>query len=219
MTVAASGVVELCAPVDWAELLVPDTGDAAVYFAHLVRQTWPNGPEEIWAGGTEALLGWRRTMLARGAVSHGVVSAPHPGGGAAQWHVLTSVIELPVAPEVDLAAVLTRLVPAHGLDVEYVEAFETDMGLGVGMMGHHAVSPPAGLEGLAARGLAVVDEPVRTGLAAALACEPEAAHALLVVGICLDPDQVLELAGLIGVMAGRSRVRPASADDDEKGEG
>jgi hypothetical protein len=38
----------------------------------------------------------------------------------------------------------------------------------------------------------------------------------LVVGVA--PDQVVELAGLVAVIAGRSRVRPAPAEDDERGE-
>jgi hypothetical protein len=217
---SVSGVVDLCVPADWAEILLPDAEEAQSYFAQLVRQTWPNGSEQLWRGGTEVLLSWRSTMLDRGAVSHGVVSAPHPDGGTAQWHVLTSVVELPVAPELDVTAMLAELVRAQGHDVQYVEQFETDMGLGVGMMGQHEVAPPAGLEALAARGLTTVDEPVRVGMAAALACEPGAAHALLVVGVCLDPDQVVELAGLVAVIAGRSRVRPAPAETDgEDGRG
>jgi hypothetical protein len=160
------------------------------------------------------LLTWREAMLARGAVSHGMVSAPQPDGTPARWQVLTTVVELPAEPDIDVAAVLADLVRAQGDEVRYVETYETDMGLGVGLMASREVLPPPELAGLAARGWEVADAPVQVGVAAALACAPGAPHGLLVVGVCLAQDQAPALAGLVAVMAGRSRVRPEPPGSD-----
>jgi hypothetical protein len=38
---------------------------------------------------------------------------------------------------------------------------------------------------------------------------------LLVTGVCVEPDQVGELAGLVAIVAGRSRVRPAGTMSED----
>jgi hypothetical protein len=212
-------VVDLCVPTDWAELLLPDAGDAGACFDQLVRRSWPNGPAELWSGGTAVLTAWRDTALARGAVSHGVISASLPDGTPARWQVVAGVVDLPPQPDVDVTAVLGELIRAHESDLHHVETFPTDMGLGVGMIGHREVRPSAGLPGVPALGIAVGHDPIRMGTAAALACAPGAVRGLLVVGVCLAPEQVLELAALVAVMAGRSRIRPTPTEDDTKDTG
>ncbi|MFF3646143.1 hypothetical protein [Streptomyces sp. NPDC002564] len=47
-----------------------------------------------------------------------------------------------------------------------------------------------------------------TGLAGALACSPEGGKGLLVIGTCLDPHQVRELAALVAIIAGNSVFAP-----------
>ncbi|MCZ2857870.1 hypothetical protein [Blastococcus sp. VKM Ac-2987] len=215
MTVATSGLVELCLPRDWTELLLPDDDEARDHLDRLVRSTWPGGPAGPRTGSTRALMEWRAAMLDAGVVSHGVVIAPRPEGTPANWHVQTSVVPLPVVPDVDVPAVVAELVRARwGAGPHHVETYETDMGLGVGVVAERTVPPPPGLADLAVRGLEVVADPVRMGVAVALACAPGATQALLVVGVCLDPAQVWELAGLVAVVAGRSRLHPAPAADE-----
>jgi hypothetical protein len=206
------GVVDLCLPSDWSDLLLPDDVEALLSFAALVRQAWPHGPAEVWEGCCDLLMEWRRTLSARGAISHGLVEDVRPDGTPVRWQVITSVVPLPaLSPDVDVCALLAELVRAKVPDVRHVETYGTDMGLGVGLIAEQDVLPPAGLERLAARGPVVTEATVRVGLAAALACEPGATVGLLVVGVCLAPEQVWELAGLVGIMAGRSRVRPSPA--------
>ncbi|MGY1914447.1 hypothetical protein [Blastococcus sp. SYSU DS0973] len=214
MTASSSVVAELCVPADWAELLLPDDDAAHACFDELARATWPSGPVEVRAAAARALLSWRAAVLARGAVSHGVVSAPHPGGGTATWHVLSAVVTLPAVGEVDLGALLAELLRAQGAEeLLHVEAFETDLGLGVGLVAEHTVVPPPQLGALVARGIEVVAGPVAVGVAAALACAPGAEQGLLVVGVSLAPEQVWEVAGLVAVVTGRSRLHPAPSGD------
>jgi hypothetical protein len=158
-------------------------------------------------------------MLARGAVSHGVISASLPDGTPARWQVLASVVDLPPHPDVDVTAILGELTRSHESDLHHVETFPTDMGLGVGMIGHREVRPWAGMPDLPALGFAVGADPLRVGTAAALACAPGAVRGLLVVGVCLAPEQVLELAALVAVIAGRSRIRPTPSEDGRKDTG
>ncbi|MGY2065435.1 hypothetical protein [Blastococcus sp. SYSU DS0619] len=215
MTPGASGLVELCLPRDWTELLLPDDDEARDHLDRLVRGTWPGGPVDVRADSTRALMDWRAAMLDAGVVSHGVVSAPRPEGTAANWHVQTSVVPLPAVPDVDVPAVVAELVRARwGAGPHHVETYETDMGLGVGIVAERTVLPPSQLRDLAVRGLEILAEPVRVGVAVGLACAPGAAQALLVVGVCLDPAQVWELAGLVAVIAGRSRLHPAPAGNE-----
>ena len=204
---APAGVVDLCVPADWAEIVLPDAEQAQHTFADLVRRTWPRGPEELWTAAAEVLHGWRRVLMERGAVSLGLVSVPREDGPRAEWQVLTSVVELPAEPDVDVTAVLARVVEEQGENVLHVERFDTDMGLGVGLVAEREIRP------LQVPGMPVVapgGEPVRAGVAAALACEPGARHGLLVVGVFFAAEQVTELAALVAVIAGRSRVRPGA---------
>ena len=205
------GYVDLRLPPDWCDVLIaPDeqTGVRA-HLAELVDLTWPSASAEFRAGCVDVLTAWRGAMLARGVVSHGLVNGAMPDGAPARWQVLTSVVPLPAEPDVDLGAVIAELVQVQEPDVLHVERYTTDMGLGVGLISQPEIQPPDGLGGLERLGLEVRDEPVRVGVAAALAWEPGADRGLLVVGCCLAPEQVVELAGLVAVIAGRSRLRVA----------
>lgn len=198
----AEGAVALCLPADWCEILIDDGDDARAHVERVIRRTWPTCPEQLRAGSVEVLLRWQEDLRARGAVSHGLVNAWTDDGAPVRWHVLTSVVGLPEAPDVDLTSVLTQLVAATGRDVLHVERFPTDMGLGFGLIAQPEVVPPA----LATVPAAPTDDPCRLGAAAALSYAPGTGLGLLVVGMSVSPDQVLELAALIAVVAGRSRL-------------
>lgn len=200
----AEGAVELCLPTDWCEILSDDGDDPRAHVERVIRTTWPTCPEHLRAGSVELLLHWREDLLTRGAVSHGVANAWTGEGAPVRWHVLTSVVRLPVVPDVDLTSVLTRLVAASGRDVLQVERFGTDMGLGLGLIARPEVAVPV----LATGPLAPADGQRRLGAAAALSYAPGAGLGLLVVGMSVSPDQVLELAALVAVIAGRSRLVP-----------
>jgi hypothetical protein len=210
------GLVELCTPRDWTDVLLSDDGeDPRTRLGRLVRVTWPGGSEELHTGVVDLLLTWRERMLAQGAVSHGLVHGPRADGSLARWQVLSSVVPIPAEPEVDAAGVLAQMLGSRWSDVQHVERYETDMGLGLGVIAQPEMSPPPELDALEQLGLRVVREPVRIGVAMGLAWAPGDTRALLVVGVCPDLDQVLELACLVAVMAGRSRFRPVENPDPE----
>jgi hypothetical protein len=200
------GVVDLCLPTDWCEVLLDDGDDPRAHVERVIRETWPTCPEHLRVGSEELLLRWREDLLARGAVSHGVVSAETDEGAPVRWHVLTSVVRLPAVSDVDLTSVLARLVAVSGREVLQVERFATDMGLGLGLIAQPEAAPPA----LDAWPPAPTDDQPRLGAAAALSYAPGTGLGLLVVGMSVSPDQVLELAALVAVIAGRSRLLPQS---------
>jgi hypothetical protein len=202
----SDGAVALCLPADWCEILVDDGNDPRTHVDDVIRTTWPTCPEHLRAGSVELLLGWQEELRARGVVSHGLVNASTDDGTPVRWHVLTSVVRLPAVSDVDLTSVLTRLVAASGRDVLQVERFGTDMGLGLGLMAQPVVAPPALATGLPDP----ADSQRRLGAAAALSYAPGTGLGLLVVGMSVSPDQVLELAALVAVIAGRSRLVPQS---------
>jgi hypothetical protein len=135
-----------------------------------------------------------------------VVSAETDEGAPVRWHVLTSVVRLPAVSDVDLTSVLARLVAVSGREVLQVERFATDMGLGLGLIAQPEAAPPA----LDAWPPAPTDDQPRLGAAAALSYAPGTGLGLLVIGMSVSPDQVLELAALVAVIAGRSRLLPQS---------
>jgi hypothetical protein len=215
MTGTQDATVELCLPADWCDVLLDEGPDPRFHMEQVVRRTWPTCPPSLWEGSVAVLLRWREDMLARGTVSHGIVSASTDDGAAVRWHIVSSVVALPRAPEIDLSAVLSQYVRATHPEIVHVETFETEMGMGVGLIGHPQVTPP---DGLSALGIPAVHDPVRLGMAAALSYAPAATHGLLVLGLAVAPEQVAELAGLIAVIAGRSRLHaePAPAAETDR---
>lgn len=220
------GQLELYVPNGWIDLLgagsnVDDDHVARCNFAELLQQTLPAlSPAEIEQC-AEALLGWRRQLLALGAVSHGIVNCPaelrtvqpnqRVDGGPRwnAWHIVTAVTALPsLSSDVDLGELLARLIGSglpHG--AAHTESFATDMGCGAGLI----LQPPLASVSANQRDLIETDLPspgeaLRYGLAAALACRPGGGPALVVVGVCIDPEQVLDLAAVVAVIAGRSTV-------------
>lgn len=223
----------------------PEADDAARgRFFDLAAATYPRADRMIIEATVDGLMAWRSVVLSRGVVSHGVVScpfpadtdaeaplAPEPGADSksrASWHVLTAILRVPrLSPDCDLGELLARMVGAQ-LDPggSYIEAFTTDMGCGVGLLLQPTIPAETGAatsawdqvaSTLAENGVTTTTQTSRRyGLAAALAFPAGGGPGLLVTGICMDPTQLLELAGLVAVIAGRSKVWPVAADSEAR---
>lgn len=206
--------VDLLLPGDWFDLLADETAEAArERFADLVTRSYPRADATTCNALVQAMLDWRKFLLDGGAVVHGLVHAPTPDGDHATWQVLAGATPLPAAGEVDLATLITRVL-GQQLDPQatVVESFETDLGSGIGIIAQPEIAPPTDMPPeMAALGV-VATHPVRVGLAGALAFPPEGGMGLLVVGMSVDPEQVLELAAVIAVIAGRAKLHVDDPD-------
>lgn len=227
-----NGEFELYLPQDWVDLLAdgpcgPDAdAEAEVRFAELLANAFPLMDQAMRDAGVEGLLAWRRAMLDAGLVSHGVVNCPRDAEGdvaeAARrliasgdpsawstWHVLTSVVDVPAAPaELDLGEFIVRVL-GQRMDLEacYLESFSTEMGCGIGLIVQPPISGAADAASALLPGLDRRDTgSTHYGLAAALTTGAGGGPGLLVAGMCVDPEQVLELAALVAMIAGNSRV-------------
>lgn len=243
----AGGEVDLFLPTDWLDVLDgrvsgPEVESRArARFADLIATTLPTADSGTVAAAVEALMTWRVSMLALGAVGYGIVSTPvdHSGepisieaADAATpwvcWHVLVCAVAIPPAPaEADLGELLARaLGRCIDADVAHVESFATDMGCGMGLLAQPAIDRAVGIfdpadvdpatgepSGALTGPVPVASEhlPARYGLAAALTCAPGGGTGLLVTGVCLDPGQLLSLGSLIAVIAARSRIEAEEA--------
>ncbi|RBY94431.1 hypothetical protein DQ244_03710 [Blastococcus sp. TBT05-19] len=207
MTGSVDATVALFLPTDWCDVLIDDGGDPRAQVESVLARTWPSCPAHLRETSIDVLVRWRQDMQARGAFSHGIVSASTDEGAPVNWHVVTSVVALPPEPEIDLAQLLARSIGETRQDVLHVEAFDTEMGGGLGLVSlREAQFPPE----LAALGRPIPENPGSLAMAAALSYTPGTTYALLVVGLGAAPDQVLELAALVAVIAGRSRLVPAT---------
>jgi hypothetical protein len=50
------GVVDLCLPTDWCEVLLDDGDDPRAHVERVIRETWPTCPEHLRVGSEELLL-------------------------------------------------------------------------------------------------------------------------------------------------------------------
>lgn len=196
------GEVKFFVPPDWFDLMADgrDREATRARCAELVRLTYPNTPAERRADFTEGLLYCYDKYLADGVLMYGVITTPLPSTGSqAVWQVYGGVVDVPERPdELDLGALMERVFDEHfAQTMAYVERFTTAMGEGFGFISQPEVQVPGDWD-------AHPDGQLRTGLAGVLACPPEGGKGLLVIGTCLDPDQVRELAGLVAVIAGHS---------------
>jgi hypothetical protein len=196
------GEVQLFVPPDWFDLMADGTDREATRArcAEIVRLTYPNTPVERREEFTDGLLYCYDRFLVDGVLMYGVITAPLPSTGTqAVWQVYAGIVAVPERPdEMDLGALLAQVFDEQFAErTAYVERFTTDMGLGFGFISQPPVLVPRDWDG----------DPgteMRTGLAGVLSCPPDGGKGLLVIGTCLDPDQVRELAGLVAVIAGHS---------------
>lgn len=179
-------LVELHVPGDWRDLVLDDE-------QMLRRQIYETFPPEVRESLHQGLMQWRTRP---GLLSHGVVEI-HEAGRDATWHVLTSVVPVPQHADVDSAVVLSRLLDSGSWDA-YVEAFDTPQGRAVGLLEEQAPLLPDGTPGA-----------VRAGRTIVLSLPRGIGMGLLVVGVCVDPDQLMDLAGLVTMIATRSTVTAA----------
>ncbi|MFD6436145.1 hypothetical protein ACFWFC_25840 [Streptomyces venezuelae] len=207
------GQVNLFVPPDWFDLLAngPDREATRVRCEEIVRRTYPETPPDRRKDFVDGLMACHERYLADGALMYGVITAPLPSTGKqAVWQVQAGVVAVPDVPEeVDLGELMSRVFDAQfKQQVAYCERFTTDMGLGFGFLSQPDVPVPEDWED-------EVPADLRTGLAGALACPFEGGRGLLVVGTCLNPEQVRELAALVAVIAGNSTFAPAASPDSE----
>jgi hypothetical protein len=205
------GEVDLFVPPDWFDLMADGTDreTTRARCAELVNATYPNTPAERREVFTNGLLYCYDRFLADGVLMYGVITTPLPSTGAqAVWQVYGGVVSVPERPdEMDLGELLTQVFDQQFSEaMAYVEAFSTDMGLGFGFISQPPVLVPDDWEGDAGREM-------RTGLAGVLSCPQDGGKGLLVIGTCLDPDQVRELAGLVAVIASRSVFGSRTSSD------
>ena len=207
----APGEVNLFVPPDWFDLMADGTDREATRArsADLVRLTYPNTPLERREEFTDGLLYCYDRFLVDGVVMYGVITAPLPSTGTqAVWQVYGGVVAVPRRPaEMNLGKLLAQVFDHQfAEEMAYIEKFPTDMGHGFGFISQPLVLIARDWEG----------DPgteMRTGLAGVLSCPPDGGRGLLVIGTCLDPGQVRELAGLVAVIAGRSVfTSPASSE-------
>ncbi|WP_224058497.1 hypothetical protein [Streptomyces kanamyceticus] len=195
------GSVKLTVPSDWFDLMADGDDREATRgrCAELIRLSYPDTPAEHREQFIDVLMFRYDHLFANGVLMNGVVTAPLPSTGAkVLWQVYAGVVAVPPGPpELDLGALLSRVFDEAFLGgMAYVERFATDMGIGIGFMAQSPVEVPVSRE--------TDVSPHQTGLAGVLSCPPEGGKGLLVVGTCLDSDQVRDLAGLVAVMAGHS---------------
>ncbi|MFF4250901.1 hypothetical protein ACFY1L_06825 [Streptomyces sp. NPDC001663] len=196
------GEVKLFVPPDWFDLMADGRNREATRArcAELVRLTYPNTPDERREDFTEGLLYCYDKYLADGVIMYGVVTAPMPSSGSqAAWQVYGGVVAVPERPaELDLGVLLERVFDERlAQTMAYVERFTTAIGEGFGFISQPPVQLPRDWDDDSGTQM-------RTGLAGVLSCPPEGGKGLLIIGTCLDPDQVRELAGLVAVIAGHS---------------
>ncbi|MBW1601185.1 hypothetical protein JJV70_03515 [Streptomyces sp. JJ66] len=213
------GVINLYAPTDWFDLLVDGDDVQAAYdrCADLIDQSYPHQDAAFRASLTEALMAWRETIMQQGIIMSGFLAVPDSEHGDAAWQVTAGVVATPpIHRDVDLVEVVLRQFGGELGDKKevYVELFETEIGLGVGIMSQPRFSPSGELvlfpplaessTGGATATFNHVDSWTKLGLAAVLSCPPEGGKGLLVIGNCLDPEQVLPLGAIVTLIGGKS---------------
>lgn len=200
----ALGTAELFVPGDWFDLMeaAPDRNITRTRCVDLVASSFPDEPESRRSDIVDVLMAWYDALFSDGVLVYGTITAPLPDSEEpVAWQVFAGAVDVPAAPaELDLSAVMQGMIKPHlGVDDIYTETFTTAMGMGFGFAAQPA-APTSGAPG---------EEPavqVRTGLAGALTCRPGGGKGLLTIGVCLNPEHVGPLAGLIAVIAGNSTV-------------
>lgn len=194
LAVAPDEVVELHLPGDWLDLVLDAEPDLRRQVADTIL---PADQEAVLAG----LLAWRARP---GLLSHGVVDV-HSDGIDVTWHVLTHAVPVPSDSDVDVSAMLARLLGSQ-VSGGHVEAFDTPQGRAVGLLREQTLEVPDGPTGSGQDVGTTI-----SGLAAVLSLPRGSRLGLLVVGVCVDPEQVQDLAGLVTTIATRSTIGPAPA--------
>ncbi|KOX45199.1 MULTISPECIES: hypothetical protein [Streptomyces] len=203
------GSVLLYAPTDWFDLLADgdDEEAARTRCSDLINRSYSHKAAGSRQAYTDALMAWRRVLLAQGVITHGVVAVPEGEYGRAVWQISAGVVEVAtVNQDVDLGEVLARHFgqELRGRQV-YTESFPTEMGIGMGIISQPELFSADRTELFPEPATAGAARPLaKLGLAVCLACPPGGGRGLMVVGTCLDAEQVLSMASIVALIAGKS---------------
>lgn len=208
MTQTFDGTYELLVPTGMFNVLEPeDRDEATTAFTDLFTRMFPSiVPSELEML-VDGILRWRDILLDQGIIFHGVVgldAGQEIEGhvfGAVHWHVFAGVVEVPAYQELDAGSMISRIL-GHQFTTPgtHLEAFETVMGWGAGLIteiGTLPVAHPAN---------DVIALPAQIAVSAVLSGAHGSDRALLVVGLVADVEQKHEMAALVGYMGGKSTI-------------
>ncbi|MEV8016828.1 hypothetical protein AB0O76_10865 [Streptomyces sp. NPDC086554] len=211
------GEVSLFAPTDWFDLLTDGQDDEAAQarIEQLVAQAYAHRDQGIRDSIADTFGTARRLFLDDGMISCGLIALPTTEeDGPVTWQICAGVIDVsPLDPDINAGEVLSRHFGERleGKQV-YVESFPTEMGTGFGLVSQPGITPSGEVDTfpeLPPPGGAPVSSryAAQLGMSAALSCPVGGGSGLLVVGNCLDPEQVVSLAALVALICGKSKVR------------
>jgi hypothetical protein len=206
-------------PSDWFNFLAdgPDADAARRRYEGLMQKVFPNMPREGHREIAQGLMRWRERLWSQGFLVHGVICVPEEDDHSkakAFWQVVVATMKLPrTNPELNPVALLERVIGQSELSyATHVETFETELGLGMGVIGRPPLRLP---DNAATRG---DRELPKYGMAAAVSCAPGAEYGLSVVGVSLDPEQDRQLAMLVALIAGKSTLVTEEHQERSRGE-
>ncbi len=208
------GRVALYTPEDWFDLLADGEDTAAIHrrFQELIDHSYPHESSHVRRNFTDALLYWRTSMLRQGIIAQGVVAVPEDNeNGPATWQINVGVVDVPsTSDDLNITAVMERQLASELQDRDvYLESFPTEIGLGFGVISQPRFSPDSTFDAfppLRDPSTSALQSPerLRIGQAVVLATPPGGGLGLLVIGHCLDPEQVLPLAAVVAIIGGKS---------------
>lgn len=207
---ALLGEVDLFVPADLFEFTTPDDPSEArlAFDAHAAHVFGRMGDEQRTTL-VDGIMAWREKLDEIGVVMHAMAAVPATAERpAAHWHFFAGVVDTVPLHEIDAGEVLRRYLDTQPLaENRYTEAYPTAMGWGLGIITTDVLRldtlPP---------GASHVPPDLPVGIAVGLSGTPDGTLALLVVGLCLDTEQTLDMASIVSVIAGESVIRPAVAD-------
>jgi hypothetical protein len=191
-------------PADWFDFLSDGKNVAAARLRYeaLIEHMFPNAPREARIEIVKGLMLWRERLWNHGMLTHGLINVPADGDHPQiSWQIFVTTMKLPrMSSELNSSAVLARLAGQSDLSfATHVESFQTDMGLGLGLMGRPLITEMAGPPHPQR------SRDTRTGMAAALSYVPGAEYGIATVGVSMDPEQDRQLAMLVTLIAGKSK--------------
>ncbi|MET0928961.1 MAG: hypothetical protein ABWX74_05555 [Aeromicrobium sp.] len=207
---ASLGEVDLFLPADLFEFTTPeDPAEARREFDAHAAQVFGRMGDEQRTTLVDGIMAWREKLDEIGVVMHAMAAVPGTAEhAAAHWHFLAGVVDTVPLAEIDAGEVLVRYLATQPLaENRYTESYATAMGWGLGIITTDVLR----LETLPP-GASHVPPDLPVGIAVGLSGTPDGELALLVVGLCLDTEQTLDMASIVSVIAGESVIRPAVVD-------
>ncbi|MFF8655440.1 hypothetical protein [Streptomyces huasconensis] len=198
----ALGSYTLYVPQDWFDLLEDgsDRERTRSRCTEMVSLAYPTVTPERQAEFVDALMAWHESLLASGTILYGIASGPMPedADAIANWQVMAGVVDVPtVSEELDIGSLLAAAYGSQTDEPSYQESFTTDLGIGFGFITQSTIRTGPDDE---------TAQSAEIGLAGALTCPPGGGKGILFIGVSLDPRHVVELAGLLALMAHHSAL-------------